>query len=112
MSASDDTAAVLASLYRTLCERRGALPSESYTASLFHKGLDHILKKLGEEAAETIIAAKGNDREALIYELADLWFHSLVLMAHTDISPEDLYAELARRSGTSGLTEKAARGGD
>lgn len=99
----------LDALYDTLVSRRGADPATSYTASLYHKGLDAILKKVGEEASETIIAAKDGAGDALVHELADLWFHTLVLMALKDIAPERIYAELARRSGVSGLAEKAAR---
>ncbi len=100
---------VLSALYATLEARKTAAPSSSYTASLYAKGLDAILKKVGEEAAETLIAAKNPDDQALVYELADLWFHTLVLMAHRDLPLERLTDELARRTGTSGLAEKAAR---
>ncbi|MBI2382481.1 MAG: phosphoribosyl-ATP diphosphatase [Gammaproteobacteria bacterium] len=100
---------VLAQLYATLLERKQADPKSSYVASLYAKGLDSILKKVGEEATETVIAAKGADRGALIRELADLWFHSLVLMAAKDITPAEVGAELAGRMGRSGLDEKAAR---
>jgi len=101
---------VLARLYATLQDRRTADPASSYVAGLYAKGLDAILKKVGEEAAETILAAKNADRGALVRELADLWFHSLVLMAARDITPAELDAELARRMGRSGLDEKATRG--
>jgi len=100
---------VLAELYDTLQARKSAPAERSYVASLYRDGLDAILKKVGEEAAEAVIAAKNGDRAALVHELADLWFHSLVLMAHEDIPPSDLTAELARRSGQSGLEEKAGR---
>lgn len=100
---------VLDELYATLQARKGADAQESYVARLYHGGLDAILKKVGEEATETVIAAKGGDRAALVHELADLWFHSLVLMAHQDVPLSELTAELARRRGTSGLTEKAGR---
>jgi len=99
----------IAELYATLQERKQADPGSSYVASLYAKGLDHILKKVGEEATETVVAAKGSDRKALIHELADLWFHSLVLMAAKDITPAELSAELNRRGGQSGLAEKASR---
>ena len=102
---------VLAELYDTLQERKRADAGDSYVASLYRDGLDKILKKVGEEATETVIAAKGGDRAALVHELADLWFHSLVLMAHKDVPLADLTAELARRRGTSGLQEKASRKG-
>ncbi|MEC9363659.1 phosphoribosyl-ATP diphosphatase [Sinimarinibacterium flocculans] len=96
-------------LYRVLQDRRTADPGASYVASLYRKGPDAILKKVGEEAAETLIAAKNPDDEALVRELADLWFHTLVLMASRDIEPQRVTGELARRFGTSGHAEKAAR---
>jgi phosphoribosyl-ATP pyrophosphohydrolase len=100
--------------YRTLVEtlqaRRGADPQTSYVAQLHAKGLDAILKKIGEEATETVIAAKDGASDALIREVADLWFHSLVLLTHLDLDPDAVWDELARRHGVSGLTEKAARG--
>ena len=102
---------VLTELYDTLQERKRANAQDSYVASLYRDGLDKILKKVGEEATETVIAAKSGDRAALVHELADLWFHSLVLMAHKDVPLSELTAELARRRGTSGLTEKASRKG-
>ncbi|MGH8481344.1 MAG: phosphoribosyl-ATP diphosphatase [Nevskiaceae bacterium] len=102
---------VLAELYDTLHSRKGASARESYVAGLYAGGLDAILKKVGEEAAETVIAAKNGDRAALVHELADLWFHSLVLMAHTDVPLAELTAELARRRGRSGLDEKLSRKG-
>lgn len=100
---------VLRALYATLEARKGADPKASYVASLYAKGLDAILKKVGEEAAETLIAAKNPDSDALVYELADLWFHSLVLMAERGLPLERLTDELARRAGTSGHAEKASR---
>ncbi|BCX82358.1 phosphoribosyl-ATP pyrophosphohydrolase [Methylomarinovum caldicuralii] len=100
---------VLQRLAAVLEARKQADPQSSYVASLYAKGLDAILKKVGEEATETVIAAKGGDREQLIYETADLWFHTLVLLAHQGLGPEDVLAELARRFGLSGLEEKAAR---
>jgi phosphoribosyl-ATP pyrophosphohydrolase len=102
---------VLAELYETLQERKRADAGDSYVASLYRDGLDRILKKVGEEATETVIAAKGGDRAALVHELADLWFHSLVLMAAKDVPLADLTAELARRRGRSGLDEKNSRKG-
>ena len=111
-----DAADVLAQLAQTLEARKGASPDSSYVASLYAKGLDTILKKVGEEATETVIAAKGGDRDQLIYETADLWFHTLVLLAHQDLGPQHVLAELARRFGLSGIEEKASRasssGGD
>ncbi|MBU3736575.1 MAG: phosphoribosyl-ATP diphosphatase [Methylobacterium sp.] len=100
---------ILARLAETLEARKSADPQSSYVAKLYAKGMDSILKKVGEEAAETIIAAKGGDREQLIYETADLWFHSLVMLAHAGLHPDDVLNELARREGLSGLEEKAGR---
>ncbi|MGH8028556.1 MAG: phosphoribosyl-ATP diphosphatase [Arenimonas sp.] len=102
---------VLAELYATLQQRKGADAKESYVAKLYRDGLDAILKKVGEEAAETVIAAKNGDRAALVHELADLWFHSLVLMAAKDVPLADLTDELARRRGRSGIDEKISRKG-
>lgn len=90
-------------------ERRWRDPSESYVASLFHKGQDAILKKVGEEAVEAVLAAKGGNRDQVIYETADLWFHSVVMLAASGIKPDDVLAELERRFGLSGIAEKAAR---
>jgi phosphoribosyl-ATP pyrophosphohydrolase len=100
---------VLLTLQKTLHERKGASAEKSYAASLYAKGLDAILKKVGEEAAETIIAAKNPDDAALVHEMADLWYHALVLLAAKDIPVTAVTDELARRMGTSGLAEKAAR---
>lgn len=100
---------VIADLYNTLLQRRGASPDSSYTAKLYHAGRDAILKKVGEEAAETLIAAKNGARGALVHELADLWFHTLVLMASEGVPLADLTDELARRRGTSGIAEKNSR---
>ena len=100
---------VLTELAAILEQRKQADPESSYVAKLHHKGLDTILKKVGEEATETVIAAKGGDRDALIYETADLWFHSLVLLSHMGTGPEAVLQELARRFGTSGIEEKASR---
>ncbi len=101
---------VLAALFATLEARRGADPAQSYVASLYARGADAILKKIGEEATETVIAAKGEDRGALVHEIADLWFHTLVLMAAYDLPLSALTKELARRMGRSGHEEKASRG--
>jgi phosphoribosyl-ATP pyrophosphohydrolase len=111
MATPPDLSAVLDQLYALLQQRKSADPASSYAASLYAKGTDTILKKLGEEAVETVIAAKNEDPQALVYELADLWYHMLVLMAQRDIAPQQIAAELARRSGQSGLAEKAGRGG-
>lgn len=112
---------VLTELFATLEQRRGADPAQSYVASLYAKGSDAILKKIGEESAETLLAAKALDlavaatadpaaaRHDLVHELADLWFHSLVLLAAYDLPLSALTDELARRSGRSGLDEKASR---
>ncbi len=106
---------VLDALYATLIARRGADPSTSYVASLYAKGADTILKKIGEEAAETIIAGKdcaaggALERARLVSEVADLSFHVMVLMAAYDVPLSSLSEELARRTGRSGLVEKASR---
>lgn len=100
---------ILEALDAQLLARKGADATSSYTASLYAKGVDGIAKKVGEEAAETIIAAKNPDDAALVYEVADLWFHTLVLLAHRGLSSQAVLAELARRMGTSGHAEKAAR---
>ncbi|MBL4638309.1 MAG: phosphoribosyl-ATP diphosphatase [Proteobacteria bacterium] len=99
----------LTKLAEVLEARKNADPDSSYVASLYKAGTDKILKKLGEEATETIIAGKGGDRDEIIYETADLWFHSLVLLAHNDINPQAVLDELDRRFGLSGIEEKASR---
>lgn len=103
---SDD---VLQQLAAVLEQRKNTAPDSSYVASLYDKGLDAILKKVGEEATETVMAAKDGGKEKLIYETADLWFHTLVLLAHEGLGPDDVLNELARRFGVSGLDEKASR---
>lgn len=100
---------VLNELAEILEQRKNANPESSYVASLYAGGIDTILKKIGEEATETVIAGKQGDREQIIYETADLWFHSMVLLAHNGLSPKDVLEELSRRFGLSGLEEKAAR---
>jgi phosphoribosyl-ATP pyrophosphohydrolase len=100
---------ILQHLAQTLEQRKTADPKQSYVASLYAKGLDTILKKIGEEATETVIAAKNGDAKQLIYELADLWFHNLVLLAHQGLKPEAVLKELERRFGHSGIEEKAQR---
>jgi phosphoribosyl-ATP pyrophosphohydrolase len=105
---------VLTELMAVLDQRKQAAdPESSYVASLHHKGLNKILEKVGEEATETILAAKdasaSGDNKDLIYETADLWFHSLVMLSHLNISHEDLLSELQRRFNLSGLEEKASR---
>jgi phosphoribosyl-ATP pyrophosphohydrolase len=99
----------LNSLAELLEQRKNADPQSSYVAKLYAKGLDSILKKVGEEATETIIAAKNGDKEHLIYETADLWFHTLVMLAQVGLKPQDILDELARREGLSGIVEKASR---
>ncbi len=100
---------ILRQLARILEQRKHADPNDSYVSGLYHKGLDSILKKVGEEATETVIAAKGGDRRQLVHETADLWFHTLILLSSQGIDPDEVLQELARRFGTSGLEEKANR---
>lgn len=100
---------VIKALTEVLKERKNADPSSSYVASLYDKGLDTILKKIGEESAETIIAAKDGKAEAIIYETADLWFHTLVMLVDQGIDPQEVLSELERRFGLSGIEEKASR---
>lgn len=105
-----DNTDVLRQLAKVLEARKTASAESSYVAGLYHKGLDSILKKIGEEATETVIAAKSGDKQQIVYETADLWFHTLVMLAQQDLGPEDILEELQRRFGLSGLEEKAARG--
>lgn len=100
---------ILQRLADTITARKSADPGSSYVASLFHKGHDAVLKKVAEEAAETLLASKDGDTLHVIRETADLWFHSLVLLAWHDVRPEDVLQELARREGVSGIAEKNAR---
>ena len=100
---------VLNRLAQVLEERKSAEPDSSYEAKLYSKGLDSILKKIGEEATETVMAAKDGDADKIVYEIADLWFHSMVLLAHEGLGPQDVLDELDRRFGLSGLEEKASR---
>jgi phosphoribosyl-ATP pyrophosphohydrolase len=100
---------VLDRVAATIAARIGADPSSSYVAALLAKGDDAILKKIGEEATETVMAAKDGDRLRITAEVADLWFHCLVLLARHGLGPDDIRAELARREGTSGAVEKASR---
>lgn len=102
---------VLNRLSEQLEQRKNADPQSSYVAKLYAKGMDSILKKVGEEATETVIAAKGGNREEIIYETADLWFHTLVMLAKADIKPQEVLNELARREGVSGIAEKESRAG-
>ncbi len=106
---SSDVSDILNKVAAVLEARKSADPASSYVAGLYAKGLDAILKKIGEEATETVIAAKGGDRKQIVHETADLWFHTLVLLAQQGLTPEDVLRELDRRFGLSGLEEKAAR---
>ncbi len=103
---SDD---ILERLTETIEARKQAAPETSYVAKLFGKGEDAILKKVGEEATEVVLAAKGGDRAHLVYEVADLWFHCMVLLSRHGLSADDVLNELARREGVSGIAEKAGR---
>ena len=114
MSENND---ILSEVSQILHTRKSAEPNSSYAASLYNKGLDAILKKVGEEATEVVMAAKdieadstnNKDKSKLVYEVADLWFHTLVLLEQQDLHPNDVLQELDRRMGTSGITEKASR---
>ncbi len=103
----------LAQVAKVLESRKSAAPDSSYVAKLYHKGLDQILKKIGEEATEVVMAAKDasvdGKTDKVIYEVADLWFHTMVLLAQQGLHPDDVLKELERRFGTSGLVEKANR---
>jgi phosphoribosyl-ATP pyrophosphohydrolase len=100
---------ILNRLADLLEQRKSADPTSSYVAKLYAKGMDSILKKVGEEATETVIAAKGGNKDEIIYETADLWFHTLVMLAHVGLKPQDVLNELARREGLSGIAEKESR---
>ena len=100
---------ILQAVYEVILERKESGSDSSYTSSLMRGGIDKILKKIGEEATEVVIAAKGGVRNEIVYETTDLVFHLLVLLGHQNIPPEDVYNELRRRFGTSGIAEKAAR---
>jgi phosphoribosyl-ATP pyrophosphohydrolase len=100
---------VLQQLADVLEQRKQQSADQSYVASLYAKGLDHILKKIGEEATETVIAAKDGDKDKIIYETADLWFHCMVMLADQGLGPDLVIKELQRRFGLSGLQEKAQR---
>jgi len=110
---STDALARLAAVIESRKPGRGGDPAASYVARLLARGPDAFLKKVGEEATEVVMAAKdvehGADRAKLVYEVADLWFHCMVALAHFDLAPADVVAELERREGTSGLEEKALR---
>lgn len=100
---------ILAAIYGVIQDRKAHPDEKSYTASLFRKGIDKVLGKVGEEAAEVIIAGKGGKREEIVYETADLIFHTLVLLGYYDIEPDEIYGELRRRFGVSGIEEKESR---
>jgi phosphoribosyl-ATP pyrophosphohydrolase len=109
MSTGDDTLARLAAVIASRKPAAGGDPETSYVARLFSKGPDTILKKIGEEATEVVMAAKDGDRERIVAEVADLWFHTLVALAAYDLTPQQVLAELQRREGLSGLEEQALR---
>ena len=109
MTNANEILARLADTLESRLPKNGGDPESSYSARLLAKGPDAFLKKIGEEATELVMAAKDESREKIIYETADLWFHSLVALAHFGIRPEDVLNELARREGTSGIAEKASR---
>jgi len=100
---------IIAALYQVILARKANPGEKSYTASLYAKGLDKILGKLGEEATELVVAGKGGERREIIGEAADVIYHMLVLLGHYEIAPEEIYAELRRRFGISGIEEKEAR---
>lgn len=106
---SQDVLARLAAVIESRKPAAGGDPDKSYVARLFGKGTDAILKKVGEEAVETVMAAKDGVPEKIVYEVADLWFHSMIALAHFDLSPHDVLVELMRREGLSGLEEFALR---
>ena len=106
---SSDSLARLAAVIESRKTANGGDPEKSYVARLLHKGPDAFLKKIGEEATEVVMAAKDGDREKIVNEVADLWFHSMIALAHYGLSPADVIAELERREGTSGIEEKALR---
>lgn len=110
---STDSLAALAAVIESRLPARGGDPEASYVARLLHKGPDAFLKKIGEEATEVVMAAKdadhGGDANKIVYEVADLWFHCMVALAHYGLKPADVIAELDRRVGTSGIEEKALR---
>lgn len=110
---SSDTLSRLAEVVESRLPARGGDPETSYVARLLHKGPDAFLKKIGEEATEVVLAAKdadhGAERSKIVYEVADLWFHCMIALAHYGLKPDDVLAELARREGTSGIEEKALR---
>ena len=110
---SNDSLARLAAVIESRKPANGGDPAASYVARLLHKGPDAFLKKIGEEAAEVVMAAKdvdhGAEKAKIVYEVADLWFHTLIALAHYGLTPADVLTELERREGTSGIVEKALR---
>ena len=106
---SQDLLAKLADIIESRKPANGGDPEKSYIARLFAKGTDAILKKIGEEATETVMAAKDGQPDKIVYEVADLWFHSMIALAHFGLRPADVLSELARREGLSGLEEFALR---
>ena len=113
MPTSQDSLAALAAVIESRKVANGGDPDASYVSRLLHKGPDAFLKKIGEEATEVVMAAKdadhGGDATKIVYEVADLWFHTMVALAHYGLTPADVVAELERREGTSGIEEKALR---
>ena len=109
MSTGQDTLARLAAVIASRKPAAGGDPDRSYVARLFAKGEDAMLKKVGEEATEVVLAAKGGERERIVAEVADLWFHTLIVLSAHDLAPADVLAELERREGLSGLEEFALR---
>ncbi len=107
---SSDVLARIAEVIESRKPAAGGDPDKSYVAKLFAKGTDAILKKIGEEATETVMAAKDGDAQKIVYEVADLWFHSMIALAQFGLTPQQVIAELARREGLSGLEEFARRG--
>ena len=105
----DSRKTILDAVYKVIQERKQNPSEKSYVASLYAKGLDKILGKIGEEATEVAVAGKGGEVDEVVSEVADLWFHTLVLLSYYDLPPEKIYAELERRFGLSGLEEKASR---
>jgi phosphoribosyl-ATP pyrophosphohydrolase len=112
-TSSPDVLAALAQVIESRLPKNGGDPQASYVARLLHKGPDGFLKKIGEEATEVVMAAKdadhGGDKTKIVYEVADLWFHCMIALAHYGLTPAHVLAELDRRSGTSGIDEKALR---
>lgn len=109
MNEPSNTQDMLQALARVIEERKAASPDSSYVAKLHQKGQDAILKKIGEEACEVVMASKDQKPDKVVYEVADLWFHCMVLLSHHGLGPTDVVGELARRMGLSGLEEKASR---